>query len=168
MGYFRRLFASSCDGNGQMDIALGFIQEKITNEMNDFLMCPYTEAEIHKAVFQMGASKALGPDGFPTLFYQKYWHIVKDKIVQACLEVLNGKIFVRPFNQTLIILIPKKRNPKDATDFRPISLCNVLYKIIAKVIANRLKVFLPSIVVEAQSAFVPERLISDNILVSQE
>ena len=71
-------------------------------------------------------------------------------------------------NDTYICLIPKTKNPQKITDFRPISLCNVMYRILAKVLANRLKKILPEVVNKSQSAFVPRRLITDNVLVAFE
>ena len=86
----------------------------------------------------------------------------------AILSWLNSGILPEPINHTLITLIPKIVNPEHMSEFHPISLCNILYKIYFKVLANRLKKFLPSLISEHQSAFAKDRLISNNILVAFE
>ena len=84
------------------------------------------------------------------------------------LDFLNLGIFPPNFNETHIVLIPKVNDPKIVTDFRPISLCNVVYKIASKAIANRLKKILPTIISDTQNAFVNGRLITDNVTVAFE
>ena len=116
----------------------------------------------------MHRSKAPGPDGLNPFFYQKYWHIVRGDVTKAVLGVLNRNLLPQGLNHTHVVLIPKKQNPIETADYRPISLFNVLYKLITKAITNRLKEILSSIISVNQSAFTPGRLITDNILVSFE
>ena len=136
--------------------------------MHEVLSSKYTAKEVKVALFQMGPTKAPGPDGINALFYQKFWHVVGDTIVPAMLDFLNNGNMLPKINHTNIVLIPKNRNPVKISDFRPISLCNVIYKIISKVLANRLKQVLPQIISPTQNAFVLGRLIIDNVLVAFE
>ena len=116
----------------------------------------------------MASLKAPEPDGMPPLFYQHYWNLIGDDISNTVLHYLNSATLPKHLNHTFITLISKKKNPEYASEFRPISLCNVLYKIFSKVLANRLKKILPNTITENQSAFTKSRLISDNILVAFE
>lgn len=88
--------------------------------------------------------------------------------MEECLDILNGSKSIRSWNNTNIVLIPKKSDPKDVSDFRPISLCNVNYKIVTKTIANRLKLVLKDIISESQSALIQGRSITDNIIIGHE
>lgn len=93
---------------------------------------------------------------------------MEGETTNICLQILNGDLDIRPINRTLISLIPKVSSPKKVQDFRSISLCHVIYKIIVKSIANRMKKVLDSIISQFQAAFVSGRQISDNVLVGFE
>lgn len=140
----------------------------VTAAMNDAISKPFEPAEVKAALFQMAPSKAPGVDGFTAGFFQRHWSLVERDLVPALLDFLNGGELPAGFNDTSITLIPKVRNPQDITQFRPISLCPVPYKIAAKTIANRMRMCLDDIISEEQSAFVPGRLITDNVLVAYE
>lgn len=113
--------------------------------MQQILSNAYTANEIKIAVFQMGPIKAFGPDGMNALFYQKFWHIVGENVVNAVLDYLHSGVMGPDINHTNIVLIPKIKSPERMSNIRLTSLCNVIYKIISKVLANNLKHILPSI-----------------------
>jgi hypothetical protein len=115
------------------------VQPRVTQEMNNVLTSRFLPEEVYNALSQMQPLKAPGPDGFGVCFYQQHWAIVGDSVRNVVLDFLNLSLFDPSLNSTFITLIPKLSQAADVTHYRPISLCNVLYKIIAKVLANRLK-----------------------------
>jgi hypothetical protein len=136
--------------------------------MNDYLLSPFTGEDMWAALESIGDLKTPGADGMPSIFYKKFWPIVGDYVKSEVLNVLNGGVMPQGWNDTVIVLIPKVKNPEKIGDLRPISLCNVLYKLISKVLANRLKKILPDIISPTQSAFVPDRLVTNNVLLAYE
>ncbi|XP_058723191.1 uncharacterized protein LOC131594996 [Vicia villosa] len=166
VSYFSELFETYCPLIEE-DV-LEVVKDRLRPEHIAHCEDTFTGEEVKEALFQMHPLKAPGPDGLPSLFYQKYWNIVGPEITHLALEVLNNNMDPSSINNTFIALIPKCKHPKSPKDYRPISLCNVLMKIITKTIANRIKSFLPDIIDEEQSAFVKGRLITDNALVALE
>jgi hypothetical protein len=114
-----------------------WIPRKITDDMNESLCAPVTDIE--QAIFMMHPHKSLGPDGFTAGFYIKHWSLLKGVVCEAIRCFLNGGDMPEIVNSTIIVLIPKVKAPQDLTQFRPIALCNVLYKIASKVLALRLR-----------------------------
>ncbi|MCH80014.1 hypothetical protein A2U01_0000776 [Trifolium medium] len=108
-------------------------------EDNERLVMPITREELKEALFQMHPDKAPGPDGFNPAFYQHFWDLCGNDVFEAATEWLERGYFPSSLNETNICLIPKCDNPLSMKDLRPISLCNVLYKMISKLLANRLK-----------------------------
>lgn len=129
---------------------------------------PFTKEEVKQALFAMNPDKSQGPDGVNQGFYQSYWSIIGDRLSNFCLNCLNACHFLEGLNDAFITLIQKKHIPEKVADLRPIALCNVSYKIMAKMIANRMKGLLNDVISANQSAFLPNRLITDNILVRVE
>ncbi|KAL0399388.1 UNVERIFIED_CONTAM: hypothetical protein Sradi_2282100 [Sesamum radiatum] len=151
--HFAHVYASNCPR--QADIAKGteHLRPVVDASMARELTMPYTETEVAHALFQMAPLKSPGPDGMFPIFFHKFWHIVRRDVVTCVLNLLNSYVMPKDLNATHIVLIPKCKRPEHLSQFRPISLCNVVYKIASKTIANRLKVFLDRIISPVQSAF---------------
>jgi hypothetical protein len=165
-GFYQNLYMSQ--GYRQMNDLIDLVPVRVSDAMNEGLDKTYTEEEVRCALFQMAPSKAPGIDGFTAGFFQRHWLVVKDDIVLAILGFLNGGELPPRLNDTCITLIPKVQHPQKISQYRPISLCSVLYKIAAKCIANRARGLMGEIIGEEQSAFVPGRLITDNVLIAYE
>ena len=112
--------------------------------------------------------KARRLDVMTAFFFQHFWHLIKEDLVEMVNNFLVSGLMDSRLNIINICVIPKMERPTKMTKLQPISLCNVQYKIISKVLCQRLKTCLPSFMSETQSAFVARRLISYNILIAHE
>ncbi|RVW55567.1 Transposon TX1 uncharacterized 149 kDa protein [Vitis vinifera] len=132
------------------------------------LEAPFTEEEIFSALMDMDGDKAPSPDGFTVAFWQACWDFAKEEIVELFKEFYDQKSFAKSLNATFLVIIPKKGGAEGLREFRPISLLEGLYKFMAKVLANRLKMVLDKVVSADQNAFVRERQILDASLIANE
>ena len=144
------------------------VREVVIPDMNNMLLAEFSHEEVKITLFQMHPTKAPRHDGMNPLFFQKYWHIVGIDVSNAVLDCINSKKFLQSINFSHITLIPKRKNPELMSQFQPISLCYVIFKLVSKVLAKRLKKILGKIIPKSQSAFVEGRVITDNILISFE
>lgn len=134
----RDYFLDLLDSRGidNLDHILSRVSCCINDNMNQSLTAIYTNEEIKKALKGMGPTKATGSDGFPAIFFQMYWSIIGKDTSTFCLDILNNGRSPVDINSTFLVLIPKTANPLNLKNFYPISLCTVIYKIIAKTVVN--------------------------------
>ena len=146
----------------------GLVFDQILDHEAGWLEREFEEKEVRKVVLDMERDKAPGPDGFSIAFFQVCWEIVKEDIMKIFGEFHAEGKFEASLNSTFISLIPKIPGASEMKDFRPISLVGSLYKIIVKVLANRLKGVLNKVISKTQSAFIKGRQILDLILIANE
>lgn len=144
------------------------VKKTITQAQNNIMIAAVEEKEVKMALFNMHPNKSPCPDGMIPGFFQKYWNIVKTDVVETMQRFFHTGELDPQLKYTNIALILKKPNPVKMTDIRPISLCSVLYKIISKVLENKLKQVIDFIISVFQSAFIPGRLITDNVMIAFE
>jgi hypothetical protein len=167
--YFKDLFtALEAEALDPTSYPLSSVPKLVGIEENKKLTAPISMQEIRRSLNQMDPDKAPGPDGFTARFYTSCWPTIQKDLLrmvkksQKCLK-LGGST-----NSSFLALIPKEKGANNFSRFRPISLCNTGYKIITKIIANRLKNLLPGIILENQGGFIKGRHILDNIILVQE
>ncbi|XP_074299908.1 uncharacterized protein LOC141631086 [Silene latifolia] len=132
------------------------------------LQAPFSEQDILHALPGMDGSKSPGPDGITPIFFHIFLPQIGHLVTLAILRFLNSGVMLKEWNNTLIVLIPKVDKPELISQYRPISLCNVVYCLASKCLANRLKLVIPSLISDSQQAFVPDRLMSDGFLIAHE
>ncbi|XP_038972547.1 uncharacterized protein LOC120104815 [Phoenix dactylifera] len=142
--------------------------EGVSDEDSLALIRPVSGREIQEAVWSLEGDKAPGPDGFPPVFFRRYWSIVGLDVIEAIQQFFSTAEMSPEWQRTFITLIPKRQVATEPGHFRPISLCSTLYKITAKILAIRMRGILPRIISPEQGAFIGGRNISDNVLIAQE
>ena len=160
---FQSLFLDNMDWRAEID---GLSFASLNPEEAGSLEVPFREEEVFIALNEMDGDKALGPDGFTSTFWQDSWYFVKEEIMDMFHEFFVTGTFTKSINTTFLVLIPKKEGVEDLKDFRPISLLGSLYKILAKVLANRLKKVVAKVASDTQNAFVEGRQITNASLIA--
>lgn len=140
----------------------------ISSEQKEAMAGPIRGEEIREALFDIPDDKAPGPDGYNSCFFKSSWSIVGEDFMEAIRYFFTHLKLPKCIAATRIVLIPKKENPSNLSEYRPISCCTVIYKCISKIIANRIKSSLASVISRSQTAFLPGRNISDAIFLVQE
>lgn len=129
---------------------------------------PFLGDETKQAIWDIEGSKAPGPDGFTFTFLKAHWNIIKEDVIAFVKEFEGTGLIPKGCNSTFLTLISKSGDPLTLTDFRPISLVCCQYKILAKILALRLKAVLLGIISNCQWAFLSGRQILDGVLAANE
>jgi hypothetical protein len=123
---------------------------------------------VYDALMSMKSYKAPGPDGFQPIFFKLFWDVVGDDMWNFIKIDFKKGYYDPKVCETFIVLLPKGESQRTFKDFRPISLCNVAYKLISKIIMARLRPFLDEVVSPLHNSFIPGRSTKDNAIVLQE
>ena len=165
MNAYQRLLSESSDWKadiGRLQLNQINLQEARTLELL------FSEAKVQAALMDMNGDKAPRPNGFTLAFWKNCWEFVKENILEMFKEFYEQNVFLKSLNNTFFVLLPKKGETEDLRDFRPISLLRGLYKLLAKVLANRLKKVIGKVVSPDQNVFVKGRQILDVSLIANE
>ena len=165
----KKLFDSRFKATKDFGVRLDEVEFKqLTQEDNLRLTKAFSEEEIRDAVWLCDGSKCPGPDGFNLNFIKESWEIIKDEVVEAMAFFHESGCIPKGCNASFVALVPKVRDPTYLEQYRPISLVGVMYKVISKVLAERIKKVLAAIIDECQSAFLKDRVILDSVLMANE
>ncbi|GJW90667.1 RNA-directed DNA polymerase, eukaryota, reverse transcriptase zinc-binding domain protein, partial [Tanacetum coccineum] len=146
------------------------VTEQFTVYVEDaeIMVMHVSDMEIKETLFDICDNKAPGLDGYSAKFFKYAWSVIKNEVCDVVKEFFRTGKMLGEINATLITLVPKSKTPKKLSDYRPIACCNTIYKVISKILTNRIKSALCKLVSSTQSAFIPGRQITDNILLTQE
>ncbi|KAG0479798.1 hypothetical protein HPP92_010656 [Vanilla planifolia] len=147
---------------------LRLIPRTVSASDNSILCGQVTPSEVKSIILSMRDSSAAGPDGFTVPFFKACWDVIGDDLTAAVNDFLVGTKLPRSAGAAWLCLIPKGSAVASLSDLRPIALCSVFGKLLSKVLANRLRPLLPSLISPEQTAFIRGRNIADNILLTQE
>ncbi|XP_050242423.1 uncharacterized protein LOC126691393 [Quercus robur] len=165
---FNGIYTSSFDSASRAAPVISQWQASLSNEDRESIGGAASVEEIKAALWSLKAFKAPGPDGLHAGFFHRFWLIVGDSVIDVVKKVFAERAVPEYLNRTLIALIPKIQSPKTLNNYRPISLCNTVYKIITKIIVARLRPYLDKLISPLQTAFVPGRKGIDNVIIVQE
>jgi hypothetical protein len=168
-GYFQNLLTEPrADRHEAINKVTRHVPSLVTPEQNAALLRPITIEEVDQALQETPKGKAPGPDGFTSDFFHHCWPLIRTEVWEILEDSRATGQILQALNATFITLVPKEGQAHHPKQFRPIALCNVIYKLLTKVIARRLKPILPTIISPEQSGYVEGRQILDNIILAHE
>ncbi|XP_058761431.1 uncharacterized protein LOC131634822 [Vicia villosa] len=129
---------------------------------------PFSEKEIKEAIWSCDGNKSPGPDGFSLEFFKRFWFLLKEDLMKLCNDFFSKGTLVKAISSSFLALIPKKKNPQGLSEYRPICLVGSIYKILAKILAARIRGVLDKVISTNQTAFVPGRSMMDGVLMVNE
>jgi hypothetical protein len=141
---------------------------RLDTTLHPLLLANVTNDDIKKALFSIGNTKSSGPDGYSSLFFKHSWDVVGQDVCATVRDFFQSGQLLKQINHSIIALVPKSAHVSTASDFRPLSCCNVVYKIISKILADRMGRVLDGIISPMQNAFLGGRRMADNIDLLQE
>uniref|UniRef100_A0A803PAD0 Reverse transcriptase domain-containing protein n=1 Tax=Cannabis sativa TaxID=3483 RepID=A0A803PAD0_CANSA len=168
-GYFNHHFKSLFESSGCIidNEFTSLFEDRISEADNDLIGRKPDIEEIKEVVFKLHLLKAPGLDGFPGIFYRKYWHTVGPQLSDMVREFFATGVLDKKINHSFICLIRKTSQASKFDHFRPISLCNFSYKVIYRILTDRLKVVIDRVISPCQSAFMPGHWIAEASILAQ-
>ena len=168
VGFYINLLGTASESLDAIDLDTIRNGPQLTNDQKRMLIQPVTDNEITKIVKGLNDNKAPGIDGFNSKFFKASWSIIGKKVTHAVKDFFKTGKMLKAISNSLVTLIPKTDNAKTIKEYRPISCCTTMYKVISKIITKRMSLVLDTIIDDAQSAFVPGKHIQDNIILAHE
>ena len=163
--FYKQLYS---ENEGQRPLLDEVEFSRISGEDAAWLDRPFEEEEVYGVIKDCNGDKSPGPDGFLMAFFQSCWDFLKQEIMELFGNFHSQAVFEKSLNATFLTLIPTKVNAVSVRDYRTISLVGGIYKILSKVLANRLKRVILGIISKTQNAFMPDRQILDSVLIANE
>lgn len=165
---FSELFSSSQVSSSLADWDPPFWKIHLKEDDLTHLNLPVSDEEILAGLWALKPFKSPGPNGLHVGFFHRFWLVVGDSVRKEVKSIFLSRVILDYLNQNLITLIPKCKILESLSNYRPISLCNSIYKVVTKIIVGRIRPFLNDLVSPLQSAFVPGRKGVDNAIIVQE
>lgn len=163
--FYKNLFGEPDNNAIRLD---GLVCTQLCEEDRKFLTRDFDMEGIKEVVFRLKHNKVAGPDGLPTEFYQEFWDVVKYDLKETFGAFYKGDLDIERLNHGIIGLIPKVLDADAIQKFRPICLLNVSYKILTKLLANRLGLIIAKVISLTQTTFVTDRYIMEGVVLLHE
>ena len=163
---YSEIYTTSLSSVSALPPTISSWQSRLSEEEKCSISEEVSEEEIKAMLSSLKAFKAPGPDGLHAGFFQRFWLTIGTSVINEVKKVFTVRRVSVYLNTTHIALIPKSQGPETLSNYRPISLCNMAYKIVSKIIVARLRPYLDKLISPCQSAFIPGRKGIDNVIIA--